>query len=201
MAQDQRPISIVEIYGSLAVIPEGGSPADAVPNFNEIVRQNGLFLRDEAFVVYTTSRMDIRKEDIVAQLDKWGCMYHKIQVARRGHSSASTFNIETPYGHSFGFDAHTHVHMFYRTESRQHSYLGPRQHTYKANHMYILQGSFIYGYVDQNSGEVYLETVHPGSIVYTPPGTQYSVELAAESASGSILVRSTHSESEDNTTL
>lgn len=201
MAQDVKPISIVEIYGSLAVIPEGGSPADAVPNFNEIVRQNGLFLKDEAFVVYTTSRTDVLKEDIVSQVDRWGCMYHKIQVARRGHSSASTFNIETPYGHRFGFDAHTHVHMFYRTESRHQSYLGPRLHTYKANHMYVLQGSFIYGYIDENTGEVYLETVYPGSIIHTPPGTQYSVELAATSASGSILVRSSYPESEDNQSL
>ncbi len=201
MEQDQRPISIVDIYGTVSRIPEGALPADAVPVLDEILKYNGLFLKEEATVVYITSRTDVKREDLKAQLDRWGCMYHRIQIAKEGHSSASTFHVDTPYGCRFGFDEHTYVYMFTKTESRPVSYLGPRYHTYKSNHMYILHGIFTYAYVDGNNGTVYIETVRPGSIVHTPAETWYSLELAPESDAGSILVRGTHAIVEDNHTL
>ncbi len=191
------PIQLVNIYETIAEIPAGGSYKDAQPRLEGIHYMNGLFLREEAIVIYITNIIDANREMVKEQLNQWGCMYHRLQVPRSMYQTASTFNIPTSYGHRFGFDANTCVHVF-RTGPGYA--LGPRSHHYKECHLYVLHGRFLYAWLDADSGDVYTETVEPGAILHIHPRRIYTIEALTQEG-GSILQRSTHPEDEDNHSL
>ena len=197
-----KPTTIVNIYNRVARIPPGGSYKDAEPLLEGIHMYNGLFLREEAHVVYITGIVGVNRDIVKKQLDRWGCMYHRLQVPRCGHQVASTFNVPTSYGHRFGFDVSTCVHVFRSgsgsgSGSGQCISLGPRFHIYKESHLYVLHGHFLYAWLNSAEGDVYTELVEPGAIINIRPGQIYTLE-AMDSEGGSILQRSSHPEDEDN---
>lgn len=201
-----KPTTIVNIYDSVARIPSGGTYLDAEPVLEEIHANNGLFLREEAILVYATNIVGVDRAVVKEQLDRWGCMYHRLQVPRRGHQTASTFNVLTPYGHRFGFDAETCVHVFGpgfvsgAGAASVSTPLGPRFHHYKECHLYVLQGRFLYAWLDAGTTDIFTETVEPGAIIHVQPGRIYTLEAMGPEG-GSILQRSSQPEDEDNHSL
>jgi hypothetical protein len=192
-AVGMTPITIVEIYGTVAIIPCGGSYLDAIPDWTKILEYNGLFLREEATVVYSTMRTDVSRSVVKDQIDRWACMYHQLRIPKHGCRSATPFTVPTSYGHRFGFDDNTCVHVF----EGEGTVLGHRQHYYKENYYYVLHGQFRYGYVDNDTGDISIETLEPGSMVGSTIGEYYFLECL-DGSGGSILQRSTHHEDVDN---
>jgi hypothetical protein len=192
MEADKKPTTIVEIYGALSHIPPGGTYVDAEPDIFAIAASNGMYLKEEATVIYATCLPGLDREVVREQLDRWGCMYHQLQLPALGFSSATTINIPTAYGHRFGFDPYTCVHVF----EDKGSTFGPRRHIYKENHFYVLHGRLRYGWIDPNTGQVFLETLEAGSMAKSTLGVTYMLESLDGAAS--VLQRSTHAEEDDN---
>jgi len=192
METTQKPTTIVEIYGTLSRIPPGGTYMDAEPDIFAIQNYNGIFLKGEATVVYATCLPGLNRAVVREQLDRWGCMYHQLQLPALGFSSGTTINIPTPYGHRFGFDLYTYVHVF----TTSGSILGPRRHIYKENMFYVLHGRFRYGWIEPSTGQVFLEILEAGSMVKSTLGVTYMLESLDGAAS--VLQRSTHGEEDDN---
>jgi hypothetical protein len=196
---DPKPTTIVEIYGTLSHIPPGGTYIDAEPDIFAIQNYNGMFLKDEATIIYATCLAGLNRGTVREQLDRWGCMYHQLQLPAYGFSSATTMNIPTAYGHRFGFDPYTCVHVFSSTQevpSKAGSVLGPRRHIYKENHFYVLHGRIRYGWIEPITGQVFLEILEAGSMVKSTIGVSYMLESLDGAAS--VLQRSTHAEEVDN---